>query len=272
MKRLTSMSRKEQEAEARESWDLGSYKAATALKEINNDLLVSLLKASRKGDFDPSPFFDRSGRKWVAKLDELKEAFHNATVAKKAATPKKKRAGWTEERRQKTMATRAAKKAAREKEVNDLKSQIDLLTLQLVESEALVVKQAEEIATLKEESSTAPSRAGHVLVSKEQAEVLSQAFGLLQSVFAAEKTSEEPSVPSADYVDVLQETAIAQDPAPALSAPAVVPDPPKTDEEDLTKLSVFDLNKRATDLGLSPDMNKGRLVRKITAALKASQN
>ena len=243
MRRLSNMNRNELESEAREAWDLMTYKASTALSDIDEDMLKSLLKASRAGTFDPTPYFDRNGRKWTAKIDEMKEAFLNATATKK----KKTRAGWTEERRQKTMATRAAKKAAREKEVADLKAEIDRLTLELVESEALVVKQAEELEQLRRAGPTGTAASG-VAIGQEQSAMLSQVFEMLSGMFKTEAASVEEV-----------QTSVQEEEAATLKY--VV-----ESNDDLTTMSVYQLNKKATDLGVSPDMNRERLIARIKAA------
>ena len=263
MRRLSNMTRDEKIQEAREAWDLQHFRAAGALVDVSDDLLTKLLTASRKGSFDPTPFFDRSGRKWVAKIADLTEAFANSQKSQ----PKKKRSGWTAERRAKTMATRAAKKAAREKEISDLEAEIARLTLELVESEALVVKQAEEIKELT--SVRTPTQTQGLVISPQQMSTLSAMFYEMGRMFSGENHSSS-SDSSTDLHSMTDEENEIQ--AQGVAEDVLVPEAPTSplsDEEDLAEMSVFQLNKKAAMMNLSADVNKDRLIEKIRRAMQS---
>ena len=288
MKRIGNMSRDEMEKEARTQFDLDSYKAARALAPISDEMLKEMLQLKRKGTFDATLYFNRSGKRWVADLDSLEEAIREASKGPQKAGS---RPGWTPERRAKTLATKAAKRAAREKEVTDLRNEVSRLEMEVIEAEALIVKQKEEIENLQAEAygavRTVPG--GSVMSELQEIKSAMRDFGqILVSAGAALAAKpnqeaarlatevalnpqwmkiENPPVESAETngLDAAVETissTLSEEPIEVTHAVKV-----KSSEEPLESMSVFALNKKAAELRIPADVNKDRLIDRIRSAM-----
>lgn len=186
---------------------------------------------------------------------------------------RKTRPGWTEERRKKTMETRARNKAAKQKEVSDLKAQIDKLTLELVESRAIIEKQQEEIEALDlqlrghPESVTAGRNWGSAdseIAAKieNQTKMLGKIFGEIATSFGW-NNNPAPEVERSPRVAIVSSESLS---TKDLRASAYVPQ--QIEEVDLSKLGIFELNKMAVDLGITRSSNKDMLIEKIGKALE----
>lgn len=219
---------------------------------------------------------------------------------------KKTRSGWTEERRQKTMATRAANKAAKKKEIDSLKAQVDILSLEIVEKEAVIQKQAEEIEEL---------RKGHEMAEREPQEMIrrSRELSLAELVMATRENLEASLLEALNYLEMLHtdvqalrtmptsfEAAIEDacvspgdarntllsetgqlvdsqegiariydlvDRAASLTVKEEEKVAKPSEENLLEKMTLFELNKKAADLGVSAGVNKDRQIEKIQAAM-----
>lgn len=226
---------------------------------------------------------------------------------------KKTRPGWTEERRRKTMATREANKAARKKEVDGLKAQVDVLSLEIVEKEAIIQKQAEEIEDLRNAST--PSRtpvegpqemtrrsredglAEHVKAIREKLEwSMLEALNNLEllrtdvQALRSMPTSFEAAIEDAcvspedarntllseagQRVDSQEGVARIYDLVDrAASFTVKEEEVAKASEENLLEnMTLFELNKKAADLGVSAGVNKDRQIKKIQAAMSRQKD
>jgi hypothetical protein len=284
MKRLGNMSREEMEKEARTAFDLDSYKAAKALEPITDDLLKELLANKRKDAFDATPFFDRAGKRWTVDLEGLEEAME----AKNRETPSSgKRPGWTAERRAKTLATKAAKRAAREKEVVDLRNEISRLELELIEAEALILAQKEELERLRinllggTDHSSSERMANDLREIKESVQATNRGLGQIlveaADLFIRKAGPEAQEIlglrdsPYLDTNDAMDELSEAMNPVPARGEvePSIeVTRAIKAPEVPLETMSVYELNKKAAFLHIPADVNKDRLISRIRKAMK----